>query len=139
MDGKSSDTQSGDLKQTFLSLQDRACYVYDPVMKGYKDACSEYHLEKGEGVPGKAFESNQPYFLKDVKSFSITKYPLVHYAHLFGMNAGVSIHLWSTHTGKDDYVLELFLPTNCKDISEKQLLLNSLSITMQRVSKILKL
>ena len=107
-------------------------------MKGYKDACSEYHLEKGQGVPGKAFESNQPYFSKDVKSFSITEYPLVHYTHLFGMNASVDVCLWSTHTGKDDYVLEFFIPTNCKDISKQQLLLNNLSITMQRVSKIFR-
>ncbi|GLJ16042.1 hypothetical protein SUGI_0266360 [Cryptomeria japonica] len=138
MDGKSSDTQNGSLGQTFLSLQDRACYVNDPVMKGYKDACSEYHLEKGQGVPGKAFESNQPYFSNNVKSYSITEYPLVHYAHLFGMNAAVAVRLRSTHTGNDDYVLEFFLPTNCKDISEQQLMLNSLSITMQRVSKSLR-
>ncbi|KAH9315001.1 hypothetical protein KI387_023628 [Taxus chinensis] len=139
MDGNSSGTRNGNLGQTFLSLEDRACYVNDPVMQGYRDACSEYHLETGQGVPGKAFESNQPYFSNDVKIFNIMEFPLVHHARMFALNAAVGVRLRNTHTGNDDYVLEFFLPTNCKDISEQQILLNSLSITMQRVCRSLRI
>lgn len=131
-------TQNGGTGRVFLTLQDQACYVGDPVMKGFKDVCSEHRLEKGQGVPGKAFESNQPYFSNDVKNYNIIDYPLVHYARMFHFSAAVAVRLRSTHTGNDDYVLEFFLPTNCKDSSEQQLLLNSLSITMQRVCRSLR-
>lgn len=131
-------TQNGGTGQVFLTLQDQACYVGDPVMNGFRDICSEHRLEKGQGVPGKAFESNQPFFSNDVKTYNVIDYPLVHYARMFNFSAAVAVRLRSTHTGNDDYVLEFFLPTNCKDSSEQQLLLNSLSITMQRVCRSLR-
>ena len=61
-----------------------ACYATDPDMLEFQEACSEQHLLKGKGVPGKAFASNQPYFSDNVSTFSKTKYPLVHYACMLG-------------------------------------------------------
>lgn len=98
----------------------------------------EHFLEKEQGVPGKAFASNQPAFESDVKNFSKIQYPLGHYAQLFGLTAAVAIRLRSIHTGTDDFVLEFFLPVNCVSSNDQQVMLNSLSITMQRVCRSLR-
>ena len=125
--------------RTCLSIQHMAYYVTDSHLLGYRAACSEYHLEVGQGVPGKAFASNQPYFSSDVKSFNIMEYPLVHYARMFGLNAAVGVHLQSTYTRNDDYVIELYLPVTCNDRSEHQQLLNDLFVTMHLVCKTLRI
>eukprot|EP00252_Welwitschia_mirabilis_P008754 TRINITY_DN2089_c0_g1_i1.p1 TRINITY_DN2089_c0_g1~~TRINITY_DN2089_c0_g1_i1.p1 ORF type:complete len:1046 (+),score=223.95 TRINITY_DN2089_c0_g1_i1:378-3515(+) len=116
-----------------LCLEEQACCVGDVEMKKFNDACAEHHLELGEGLPGKAFESNRPEFSSDIRKFDISEYPLVQYARILEISAAVAVRLRSTHTGSDDYVIEFFLPTTCKDDSEQQLLLNNVSITMQRV------
>lgn len=107
-------------------------------MWGFRQACLEHFLEKEQGVPGKAFASNQPAFESDVKNFSKIEYPLGHYAQLFGLTAAVAIRLRSIHTGTDDFVLEFFLPVNCVRSNDQQVMLNSLSITMQRVCRSLR-
>lgn len=64
--------------------------------------------------------------------------PLGHYAQLFGLTAAVAIRLRSIHTGTDDFVLEFFLPVDCVSSNDQQVMLNSLSITMQRVCRSLR-
>lgn len=95
-------------------------------------------MEKDQGVPGKALLSNQPVFDSDVKNFTKVEYPLGHYAKWFGLAAAVAIRLRSVHTGNDDFILEFFLPPSCVDSKEQQLMLNSLSVTMQRICRSLR-
>lgn len=95
-------------------------------------------MEKDQGVPGKALLSNQPVFDSDVKNLTKVEYPLGHYAKWFGLTAAVAIRLRSVHTGNDDFILEFFLPPSCVDSKEQQLLLNSLSVTMQRICRSLR-
>ena len=117
---------------------DGPCYVSDVRMWGFRRACLEHGLEKGQGVPGKALLSNLPVFDSDVKSYNKDEYPLGHYAKMFGLVSAVAIRLRSVHTGNDDFILEFFLPTDCVDSKEQQLLLNSLSLTMQRICQSLR-
>lgn len=121
-----------------LCVEDTACYVSDKEMQGFVHACKEHFLEEGEGIVGKALQSNHPFFYPDVKEYHISEYPLVHHARKFGLNAAVAIRLRSTFTGNDDYILEFFLPTSMKGSTEQQLLLNNLSGTMQRICKSLR-
>ncbi|KAL3676949.1 hypothetical protein R1sor_026897 [Riccia sorocarpa] len=114
------------------------CYVSDSSMWGFRRACTEHVVEKNQGVPGRAFSSNRPVFESDVRNYPKYEYPLGHYAKMFGLSAAVAIRLRSIHTGSDDYVLEFFLPPSCVDGNEQQLLLNALSITMQRVCRSLR-
>ncbi|KAL0456385.1 UNVERIFIED_CONTAM: protein NLP8 [Sesamum latifolium] len=116
-----------------LFIEETACYWGDTSMYGFVHACSKHYLEEGQGVVGKSFQSNQPFFYPDVKEYHITEYPLVHHARRFGLNAAVAIRLRSTYTGYDDYILEFFLPVNMKGSTEQQLLLNNLSNTMQKL------
>ncbi|KAL4632280.1 hypothetical protein ACB092_04G038500 [Castanea dentata] len=125
-------------EKCILCIEETACYVNDRMMEGFVYACLEHHLEEGQGIAGKALQSNHPFFYADVKNYDISEYPLVHHARKFGLNAAVSIRLRSTYTGEDDYILELFLPVNMKGSAEQQLLLNNLSGTMQRICKSLR-
>ncbi|XVF65674.1 hypothetical protein PTKIN_Ptkin09bG0268600 [Pterospermum kingtungense] len=121
-----------------LCIEDTACYVNEREMQDFVRACAEHYLEEGQGIAGKALQSNHPFFSADVKTYDISEYPLVHHARKFNLNAAVAIRLRSTYTGDDDYILEFFLPINMKGSSEQQLLLNNLSGTMQRICRSLR-
>ncbi|XWS09383.1 hypothetical protein CRYUN_Cryun40dG0080600 [Craigia yunnanensis] len=121
-----------------LCIEDTACYVNDREMQDFVHACVEHYLEEGQGIAGKALQSNHPFFSADVKTYDISDYPLVHHARKFNLNAAVAIRLRSTYTDDDDYILEFFLPINMKGSSEQQLLLNNLSGTMQRICRSLR-
>ncbi|XVE84465.1 hypothetical protein DITRI_Ditri17bG0015800 [Diplodiscus trichospermus] len=121
-----------------LCVEDTACYVNEIEMQDFVRACAEHYLEEGQGIAGKALQSNHPFFSTDVKTYDISDYPLVHHARKFNLSAAVAIRLRSTYTGDDDYVLEFFLPINMTGSSEQQLLLNNLSSTMQRICRSLR-
>ncbi|XP_050235537.1 protein NLP8-like isoform X2 [Mercurialis annua] len=124
--------------KSVLCISAQACYVKDREMEGFVHACAEHYIEEGQGIAGKALQSNHPFFFPDVKAYDITEYPLVHHARKYGLNAAVAIRLRSIYTGGDDYILEFFLPVNIKGSSEQQLLLNNLSGTMQKICKSLR-
>ncbi|KAJ7544896.1 hypothetical protein O6H91_09G098000 [Diphasiastrum complanatum] len=129
---------NNDRGEVGLSCQHAPYFVNDIQMWGFRQACVEHSLKREHGVPGKAFISNKPYFSADVRNYRKTEYPLGHYAQMFSLAACVAIRLRSIHSGPDDFVLELFLPPTCVDSGEQQMLLNSLSITIQCVSKSLR-
>ncbi|KAI6707006.1 hypothetical protein NL676_009968 [Syzygium grande] len=118
--------------QVCMSTTDVAFYVVDAGMWGFRDACVEHHLQKGQGVAGTAFLSQNSCFCKDITQFCKTEYPLVHYARMFGLTSCLAICLRSSYTGNDDYVLEFFLPTGITNNSEQQSLLSSLLSTMRK-------
>lgn len=121
-----------------LCIEESACYINDKMVGGFVHACSEHHLEEGQGISGKALQSNHPFFYTDVKAYDVSEYPLVHHARKYNLNAAVAIRLRSTYTNDDDYVLEFFLPINMIGSSEQQLLLDNLSDTMRRICKSLR-
>ncbi|KAL2537924.1 Protein NLP2 [Forsythia ovata] len=121
-----------------VSTIDSACYVADPQVVGFHEACSEHHLLKGEGIVGKAFTTNQPCFAEDITVFCKTEYPLSHHARMFNLCAAVAIRLRSTYTGTADFVLEFFLPPNCKDSEDQREMLNSLSSVIKQTCQSLR-
>lgn len=125
-------------EKNLLCIEETACYVNNRSMQDFVQACAEHYLQKGQGIAGKALESNHPFFSPDIKGYDIREYPLVHHARKFGLGAAVAIRIRSTYTGSDDFILEFFLPTNCLGRSEQQNLLTNLSSTMQRLCKSLR-
>ncbi|KAG2397837.1 Protein NLP8-like protein [Vigna angularis] len=121
-----------------LCIEESACYINDAAIGGFVHACVEHHLEEGQGIAGKALQSNHPFFYTDVKTYDISEYPLVHHARKYNLNAAVAIRLRSTYTNDDDYILEFFLPVNMTGSSEQQLLLDNLSGTMRRICRSLR-
>ncbi|XP_068646604.1 protein NLP5-like isoform X2 [Aristolochia californica] len=136
--GKSGSRHSEENFLNCVSTVDAACHVTDPRVKGFHEACSEHHLFRGQGVAGKAFTTNQPCFSTDITAFTKSEYPLSHYAMMFGLRAAVAIRLRSMYTGVSDYVLEFFLPVECKDSEEQKQMLNSLSVIIQHVCRSLR-
>ncbi|KAG7659758.1 RWP-RK domain [Arabidopsis suecica] len=121
-----------------VSTIDDACYVGDPTVREFHEACSEHHLLKGQGVVGEAFLTNGPCFSSDVSSYKKSEYPLSHHATMFGLHGTVAIRLRCIHTGSVDFVLEFFLPKNCRDIEEQRKMLNALSTIMAHVPRSLR-
>ncbi|KAK4434120.1 protein NLP4 [Sesamum alatum] len=138
LQGKGGCRHSEENLRNCVSPVDSACYIGDSRIQGFHDACSEYHLLKGQGIVGRAFRTNQPCFSPDVTAYSQTEYPLSHHARMFGLNAAVAIRLRSICTGSADFVLEFFLPMNCKDPEEQKKLLTSLSTIIQNVCRTLR-
>ncbi|KAM2638488.1 hypothetical protein EV1_022852 [Malus domestica] len=121
-----------------VSTVDHACHVADPYIQGFHEACSEHHLLRGQGIVGRAFMTNQPCFSDDITSFFKTEYPLSHHARMFNLHAAVAIRLRSTDTGSTDFVLEFFLPLECRDPKEQKKMLNSLSLIIQQTCRSLR-
>ncbi|XP_048132847.1 protein NLP7 isoform X2 [Rhodamnia argentea] len=118
--------------QICMSTTDVAFYVVDAHMWGFREACVEHHLQKGQGVAGRAFLSQSSCFCKDITQFCKNEFPLVHYARMFGLTSCFAICLRSSYTGNDDYILEFFLPPGIVDSSEQLSLLSSLLSTMRK-------
>lgn len=112
--------------QICMSTSDVAFYVVDAHLWGFREACAEHHLQKGQGVAGRAFSSYNSCFCNDITQFSKTEYPLVHYARMFGLTSCFAICVRSIHSGDDDYILEFFLPPSLTDSRDQQILLNSI-------------
>ncbi|XP_010267558.1 PREDICTED: protein NLP6-like isoform X2 [Nelumbo nucifera] len=124
--------------QVCMSTTDAAFYVVDAHMWGFHEACTEHHLQKGQGVAGRAFLSHGSCFSRDIIKFRKTEYPLVHYARMFGLTSCFAVCLRSTHTGSDDYILEFFLPPSITDSREQDTLLDSLLGSMKQHFRSLK-
>ncbi|GAB4834605.1 hypothetical protein Ancab_032868 [Ancistrocladus abbreviatus] len=118
--------------QVCMSITEVAFYVVDAHMWGFRDACAEHHLQKGQGVTGRAFSSNGMCFCSDVTKFCKTEYPLVHYARMFGLSSCLAVCLRSKYTGNDDYILEFFLSPSITDASKQQNLVDSILATMKQ-------
>ncbi|KAK6935566.1 PB1 domain [Dillenia turbinata] len=125
--------------QVCMSTTEVAFYVVDAHLWGFREACVEHHLQRGQGVAGRAFASHSMCFCKDVTQFCKLEYPLVHYARMFGLMSCFAICLRSTHTGNDEYVLEFFLPPSITDGFEQETLLGSMLTMMKQHLQSLRL
>ncbi|KAI3730268.1 hypothetical protein L1987_61437 [Smallanthus sonchifolius] len=123
-----------------ISTVDSASYVSDPRFKDFQEACSEHHLFIGQGVVGKAFESNELFcYSPDVTSYMKTEYPLAHHARIFDLHAAVAVRVRPTYAVMDDFVLEFFLPVDCKNREEQKGVINSLLGIIQKVCRSLRI
>ncbi|XP_048430819.1 protein NLP5-like isoform X1 [Pyrus x bretschneideri] len=136
--GKDGCRHSDDNYVHCVSTVEHACHVADPCIQSFHEACSEHHLLRGQGIVGRAFMTNQPCFSDDITSFVKTEYPLSHHARMFDLHAAVAIRLRSIDTGSTDFVLEFFLPVECRDPEEQEKMLTSLSLVMQQTCRSLR-
>ncbi|KAL7187918.1 hypothetical protein ACSBR1_037875 [Camellia fascicularis] len=102
------------------------------------DLCSSQHLAKGQGVVGRAVSSQNLAFCKDVTQFSITEYPLAHYARTFGLTGSFAICLRSRYIEDNVYVVEFFLPPNYTEGGDPRIALVPLLTTMKQHCKSFK-
>jgi len=124
-----------------LCIDDSARYVNHWKMDGFVDEYARHRLGEGQGIAGKALESNihiqHPISLLDPAEFphapNIINWRIRPYHAAFIM----AIRLTSTNPCKDDYVLEFLLPEDMEETSERELLISMVLRTLQR--KCLKL
>ncbi|KAL8142563.1 hypothetical protein V2J09_015595 [Rumex salicifolius] len=100
---------------THASIIASACCLLDQKIASFHEACLDQQLFRGQGVVGKAFMTNQPYYAIDVSAYSKAEYPLSHHAKMFGLRGAVAIHLQHLYGACESYVLEFFLPIDCQD------------------------
>ncbi|KAL7177359.1 hypothetical protein ACSBR2_030670 [Camellia fascicularis] len=105
----------------------------------FLDACQSHHLRKGQGVVGRVLSSHKLLFCSDITRFSITDYPLAHYARKFGLTGCFAICLQSPFTKDYEYILELFLPRINKGHGDLQTSLSMILGTMMQLLKGFKL
>ncbi|KAK4283073.1 hypothetical protein QN277_000068 [Acacia crassicarpa] len=118
--------------QVCMSTTDVAFYVIDAHMWGFHEACAEHHLQQGQGVAGRAYLSGNMCFCGNITQFCKTEYPLVHYALMFDVTSSFAVCLQSSHTGRDDYILEFFLPPKITDLNEQKTMLGSIVATIKQ-------
>ncbi|XP_011014362.1 PREDICTED: uncharacterized protein LOC105118171 [Populus euphratica] len=122
-----------------LCIDDSACYVNDCNMDGFVDEYARLRLEEGQGIAGKALQSNI-HIQHDISVLDPAEFPWDDYGIIWDIricHAAFAIRLTSNHPCKDDYVLEFVLPRFMKETSEVELLINKVLLTLQR--KCLKL
>ncbi|KAL4585098.1 hypothetical protein LXL04_009712 [Taraxacum kok-saghyz] len=113
-----------------ISVIKSASYVFDPEILGFFEATCSQQLVPGEGIAGKALGTNQPCFT-DFNDFCRTDYPTISY---HGLNGSVAIRLRSTYMGPTDFILEFFLPRDCKRDEEQKQIQRSIISMIQHVS-----
>ncbi|KAJ6741250.1 DELLA PROTEIN RGA2-LIKE [Salix purpurea] len=112
-----------------LRVEETACYVNDLGAAEFVETCAGFDLEESQGVAGKALLSNI-YFVPDVSDLYPADYPFVYEAWKFGLHGAVAIKIRTTYRSSVDYILEFFLPSKMREISEKQLLVNKILSTL---------
>lgn len=122
-----------------ISTVDHASYVSDPRFNDFQEACSEHHLFVDQGVVGKAFTTNELCYSSDVTSYTKTEYPLAHHASIFGLHAAVAIRVRTTYAAMVDFVLEFFLPVDCRTLEEQKGVIKSLLAIVKKVSGSLRI
>ncbi|CAL5359371.1 unnamed protein product [Camellia sinensis] len=104
----------------------------------FLDACAKHCLRKGQGVVGRVVLSQNLVFCKDVTQFSITEYPLAHYARKYGLTGSFAICLRSSYIEDNVYMLEFFLPPNYTEGRDPRIALVPLLTTMKQHCKSFK-
>nr|XP_043608716.1 protein NLP7-like [Erigeron canadensis] len=89
-------------------------YIQDMGMWPFRKACRERHLDKSQGVVGRALSSRGTSFCGDVTKLSAEEYPLVHNARISGLTGCFAIFLHSVESN-NNYVLEFFLELGMHD------------------------
>ncbi|KAI9380159.1 hypothetical protein POPTR_016G042900v4 [Populus trichocarpa] len=131
--GKGGRQQFAEKSGACISTVDSACFLADRDFSGFHMASFEQYIFLGQGIVGRAFTTQKQCFANDITSFSKKDYPLAHHAKIFGLHAAIAIPMRSIATGLVEFVLELFLPIDCKDTEEQKKMWDLLPIAIQQV------
>lgn len=115
-----------------VSTVDCACLVGDIDIVGFQEACSEWHLLGRQGIVGTALTTTKPCFATDI---SRAEYPLALHATVFGLHAALAIPLYfRTNTARAEFVLELFLPKECRESEAQREMVKSLCMVVHQAA-----
>ncbi|XP_059654650.1 protein NLP6-like [Cornus florida] len=115
-----------------LHADNRASYLLVDNLEEFLGFSGWNNLQKGQGVVGSAHRSHKLCFCRDISQFSLTEYPLLPIAGLFGLTSCFAIYLQSTCAENSDYILEFFLPLETTYVEDPTTFLSSLLETMRQ-------
>lgn len=105
---------------------------------GFRDACTEHHLRRGQGLVGEVAAVRQPRFCADVSRRTKDAYPLAHYARMHGLAGCLAVPLQLPRSAMDDgleeeecVVLEFFLPSGCTSATEQKAVVDAVAATVR--------
>eukprot|EP00898_Chlorokybus_atmophyticus_P000952 jgi/Chlat1/1858/Chrsp141S02187 len=105
--------------------------VRDPTMWAFRTACVEHTLAKGDGNPGRAWQSGEMETCRDMASYKRSENPLQHYALMFDVHGACAVRVRSQLSKNTDYVFEFFLPRNVRDSTSQDLLFAKIARTVE--------
>ncbi|CAM0947129.1 unnamed protein product [Alopecurus aequalis] len=106
----------------------------------FREACTEHHLQRGQGLVGEAAVAGTPRFCTDVSRRSKEAYPLAHYARVHGLAGCLTVPLRLPRSTMDDggqeddeecVVLEFFLPPDCRTATGQTALVDAIASTIR--------
>ncbi|GMN58017.1 hypothetical protein TIFTF001_027108 [Ficus carica] len=105
----------------------------------HKDLASTFfHMEKGEGIVGKAFMTNQAFLSPEAALSSNPRDPLCDIARRYGFfNAAIAVPLQSI-IDNSECVFEFFFPLNCKHLEEQKKIATALFSTLKQCCRTLR-
>ncbi|PWA44768.1 PB1 domain, RWP-RK domain, Homeodomain-like protein [Artemisia annua] len=112
--------------KTCMSTNELPFYVQDRYVH-FREACSLHHLHTAGGVVGRALSSHGSCFCGDVTRLDEEEYSLVHMARATDFTSCFAIYFRSIEHDTE-YVLEIFLPVDMKEIADLQNLVRNLKL-----------
>ncbi|TVU33496.1 hypothetical protein EJB05_25319, partial [Eragrostis curvula] len=101
---------------------------------GFREACVEQHLREGRGgLVEEAATARGPRFCADVTKYSMDAYPLAHHARFCGLAGclAVCVEMRSDDEGgREECVMEFFLPMDCRDGAAQKATVEAIAATM---------
>uniref|UniRef100_A0A165A654 RWP-RK domain-containing protein n=1 Tax=Daucus carota subsp. sativus TaxID=79200 RepID=A0A165A654_DAUCS len=117
-----------------LSVDASACYyVQDEQVLSFHEACCKKHLLSNEGVVGRALMTNHPCFTTEISAFNEIEYPLAYHAKMARLHGAVAIRFRSIYTDSISFIIEFFLPIDCKDLEEQKQSVSLLSSQIRQL------
>ncbi|KAJ6316890.1 hypothetical protein OIU78_020055 [Salix suchowensis] len=121
-------------EKRILCIDYNACYTLTLSMDDYMYGYAHHRLEEGQGVVGKALQSNF-HIQHDVYEPDLTDFSDSNIESNWqnrSLWASFAIRLTSTHSCKDDYILEFFFPEDMEDTSKRRRLTSKVLRTLQK-------
>ncbi|XP_073127530.1 uncharacterized protein [Henckelia pumila] len=89
---------------------------HDDTLSKFLEACRLHHIQYGQGIVGLALSSTNKWcFCENISDFSISEYPMKHYAQQAGLSSCIAICARSKHDENDSYVFEFFIQPQSRD------------------------
>ncbi|PWA84199.1 NIN-like protein [Artemisia annua] len=120
-----------------ISTADLPFHVRDLSKWEFRKKSVKEHLDKSEGIVGRALASRGSYFCADVTQLNEKEFPLVHYARQDNLTSCVAIYVQSDK-GDAEYVLEFFLPSGMENGRFFQVVVEELKLKFVLIGTLLR-
>ncbi|PWA40747.1 NIN-like protein [Artemisia annua] len=137
LEGKRPRLKYKDEDDDLILISDLPFHVRDLSKWEFRKKSVKEHLDKSEGIVGRALASRGSYFCADVTQLNEKEFPLVHYARQDNLTSCVAIYVQSDK-GDAEYVLEFFLPSGMENGRFFQVVVEELKLKFVLIGTLLR-